>query len=166
MVATLPLLRSRSVTQRALYAFAILGCGLWLAGLLIAPIAADRGRAIAPVLYAFYDTVCHQIPERSFRTAGEPLAVCHRCTGLYVGFLLGLIAVPRWHRMRRWLLDKPARVVAFSLPLALDWSLTINTPASRFVTGLLAAAPVAVLLWAALGQLTSTDTEPVLEGET
>ena len=154
------------MSQRTLYAFAILGCGLWLAGVLIAPIAADRSLAIAPVLYAFYDTVCHRIAERSFHLAGEPLAVCQRCTGLYIGFLLGLLAVPRWHRVRRWFLDQPARVLAFSLPLALDWLLSVNTPGSRFVTGLLAAAPVAVLLWAALGQLASTDTQPILEGET
>jgi len=166
MVATIPPASIQSVTQRALYAFAILGCGLWLAGLVFAPIAADQGRAIAPALYVFYNTVCHQIPERSFHLAGEPLAACHRCIGLYLGFLLGLLAVPRWHRMRRWLLEKPARMLAFSLPLALDWSLPIDTAGSRFVTGLCAAAPVAVLLWAALGQLSSTDSEPVFEGET
>lgn len=154
------------MTQRALYTLAILGCVLWLGGVLIAPIAARRSMAIAPLVYAFYDTVCHQIAERSFHLSGEPLAVCHRCTGLYLGFLAGLLAVPRWHRARRWLLDKPTRVIAFSLPLAADWLLTVNTTGSRFVTGLLAAAPIAVLLWAALGQIASTTIEPILEGET
>jgi uncharacterized membrane protein len=37
--------------------------------------------------------VCHQRPERSFHLHGRPLAVCGRCTGLYVSGALGLLAV-------------------------------------------------------------------------
>ena len=35
--------------------------------------------------------VCHQRPERSFHLHGRPLAVCGRCTGLYVSAALGLL---------------------------------------------------------------------------
>ena len=38
-------------------------------------------------------------------------------------------------------------------PTAIDWLLPMNTPASRFVTAVLAAAPIAVLVWAAVGQI-------------
>jgi len=37
-------------------------------------------------------TLCHQDAGRSFAIQGVPLAVCSRCTGLYVGGVLGLLA--------------------------------------------------------------------------
>jgi uncharacterized membrane protein len=43
-------------------------------------------------LYAAGSFVCHQIPERSFHIAGAQLPVCARCTGLYAGGLIGVIA--------------------------------------------------------------------------
>ena len=33
--------------------------------------------------------ICHQIPERSFDIAGRPLPLCARCTGTFLGALLG-----------------------------------------------------------------------------
>jgi uncharacterized membrane protein len=36
--------------------------------------------------------VCHQIAERSFHIDGVQLPVCARCTGLYLGAAVGLIA--------------------------------------------------------------------------
>jgi uncharacterized membrane protein len=37
--------------------------------------------------------VCHQIPERSFVLAGRPLPLCARCTGTFLGAMLGLVAM-------------------------------------------------------------------------
>jgi uncharacterized membrane protein len=44
--------------------------------------------------YFFFSGVCHQIPARSFHVWGEPLAVCARCTGVYAGFLAGVLMFP------------------------------------------------------------------------
>lgn len=33
--------------------------------------------------------ICHQIPERSFYWAGRPLPLCARCTGTFLGIMLG-----------------------------------------------------------------------------
>ena len=41
--------------------------------------------ALAAVVYAFGALVCHQRPERSFHWDGAQLAVCARCTGIYLG---------------------------------------------------------------------------------
>ncbi|SMO90957.1 DUF2085 domain-containing protein [Fodinibius sediminis] len=38
--------------------------------------------------------LCHQIPERSFWIAGQPMAVCSRCLGIYTGFALGWLLLP------------------------------------------------------------------------
>jgi uncharacterized membrane protein len=49
-------------------------------------------------LYLVGSVVCHQIPERSFYLAGAQLPVCARCTGLYIGGLVGLVV---WAAYRR-----------------------------------------------------------------
>lgn len=118
-----------------------------------APLSVERGGPLAPLLYELFARVCHQLAERSFHLEGHPLAVCHRCFGFYVGFTLGLAVLPWIRPARDWLLEKPRRVLFFLAPAAIDWLLPINTPASRFLTGMLAAAPIAVLVWAAIDQI-------------
>jgi uncharacterized membrane protein len=118
-----------------------------------APLSAASGGAAAPLLYAVFASVCHQIAERSFHLAGEPLAVCHRCFGFYVGFTLGLAFLPLLRRIRDWLLDRPRRILLFLAPTTVDWLLPFNTSASRFTTAVVAAAPIAVLVWAAMRQI-------------
>lgn len=125
----------------------------WLLLVVLAPLARALGWAAAPWLYAFFDPICHQRPERSFAAFGEALAVCHRCSGLYAGFFLGLVAWPCLRRARRRLLAAPRWIVAFAVPLLLDAAWPGNLPPTRFATGLVAAFPVALLAWAAAGQI-------------
>jgi uncharacterized membrane protein len=47
---------------------------------------------ITASVYLAGSFVCHQIAERSFHLAGAQLPVCARCTGLYAGAAVGLIA--------------------------------------------------------------------------
>ena len=35
--------------------------------------------------------ICHQIPARSFQINGQPISLCARCTGMYVGVFVGLV---------------------------------------------------------------------------
>jgi uncharacterized membrane protein len=44
--------------------------------------------------------ICHQIPERSFFIAGRQLPLCARCTGTFLGALLGLGAMLLYGRRR------------------------------------------------------------------
>lgn len=44
-------------------------------------------------------SICHQIPERSFHLGGRQLPLCARCTGTYIGVLLGFTTVAL---LRRW----------------------------------------------------------------
>ena len=39
--------------------------------------------------------ICHQIPERSFVLGGHQLPLCARCTGTFLGAVLGLAAIPQ-----------------------------------------------------------------------
>jgi uncharacterized membrane protein len=128
-------------------------CALVLGLVLAAPWAAHRASWFAPLLYAMFAPVCHQIAERSFHLWNEPFAVCHRCTGLYLGMTLGVALWPAFPVAARRLLERPRAALLFAIPLAIDAVLLTNTPASRFATGLIAAIPVALLPLAAIADL-------------
>lgn len=127
---------------------------LFAAGLLalplLAPVASASGSPmLGALLRAAFAGVCHQIPERSFTLLGEPVAVCHRCLGLYAGGLVGLLLLPWLPRLRRWLVERPRRLGWFVLPLLVDVALPFDSWWSRFGSGLLASFPVAAIVWVA-----------------
>ncbi len=86
---TSPLLERKSIRTTALVA-----AGLVLLGWLIYTPAGLLGKADA-VGYA----VCHRIDLRSFHLGGRAISLCARCTGMYLGAMLGLafqgITAPR-----------------------------------------------------------------------
>lgn len=95
------------------------------------------------------DPFCHQIAERSPHVDGIPLAVCHRCFGVYVGLFLGpwmMLITRSWHS------NMPGVIIGLSLvPLTVDWGLEVigwvsNTPASRVMTGGLFGVVAGVLV--------------------
>lgn len=160
---------STSSLERGPHVWLYLAVGAWLILEIAAPLLRSTGHWLGEPIYFFFSAICHQKPERSFHLFGEQLAACHRCTGLYLGFFLGLLALPRLPRLTRWLLQRPARVVLFAVPMLIDVGLyTLNTFATRFLTGLVAAFPIALLAWVAVEQLRKplavgvTDSEGVL----
>lgn len=124
------------------------GCAGWLALVLAPAFAAENGEFVRYLLH----TVCHQIPERSFHVLGVPLGACHRCTGLYVGFTLGVLAWPWLPVLAHKMASNPRMVTVFFVPLLIDWAVVANTPATRFATGVIAGFPVALLCLLALVQ--------------
>ena len=56
----------------------------------------------AEFLFAVGSVICHQLSERSFFIDGRQLPVCARCTGLYLGGLLGLAGWCAWKIARGW----------------------------------------------------------------
>ncbi|HEX9732709.1 MAG TPA: DUF2085 domain-containing protein [Thermoanaerobaculia bacterium] len=139
----------------------------WVGLVFLAPWARSRGWPGAELLYAVFDPVCHQMPWRSFAAFGQPLGACHRCTGLYTGFTLGLLALPYLPKLRGFLLERSRMILLFFVPLAVDAMLLgINTYLSRFLTGLVAAFPVGLFVWAAASQLYRPNLPTVSEGTT
>ncbi len=116
-----------------------------------APILEAHGdRLIAPLFYALFAPVCHQNPARSFAVSGYPLAVCHRCSGIYLGlFLASLIPLElRGVLSSSW--RRTLWVFCGVTPLLLDVFLQItglwtNTSLSRFLTGLVFGAMLSSL---------------------
>lgn len=99
--------------------------------------------ALRAPLVAGFHVLCHQLPERSFFVDGVQLAACHRCTGIYAGLLLGVLALPLGRRIAGEGAkgsDGVALLVAV-VPAALDWAgevlgLWPGSMASRVATGL------------------------------
>lgn len=141
-------------------------------GLLILLLAAALPPLLAPgwrvpLMHAL-SSFCHQIPERSFTHAGVPLGLCHRCTGIVAGLLVGLLAP--WTGLRRW---HPLAILAVALaPLAVDWSLDFagllaNTVASRVGTGIWGGAVLAGLILGAMrtGTARTAPDQPAVVGK-
>ncbi|MEM1125418.1 MAG: DUF2085 domain-containing protein [Bacteroidota bacterium] len=97
------------------------------------------------LMRAAFAWVCHQLPDRSPAIDGVTLAVCHRCWGIYLGLLAGLLA-GGFYRLRtpdpKTGPDTRLLLVASLAPAGVDWGLGllgvwVNTPTSRLVTGAL-----------------------------
>ena len=103
-----------------------------------------------------FSAVCHQLPARSPHVHGTPLAVCHRCLGIYAGLAAGgllMPIIPSWaqtiHSYARYIL------IGALTPLAFDWlvdavGLWTNTPVSRMLTGSLVGLVAGVLIASSL----------------
>jgi len=93
---------------------------IWLGGMLLAPYLRSRSSPWAGPVYLIYKPVCHQLASRSLTCFGQPLAVCARCTGIYLGFLAGLGIYPFIRGWRRPALPSGRVFVLISSPIVLD----------------------------------------------
>lgn len=77
-------------------------------------------------------SVCHQIFERSFQINGQPISLCARCTGMYVGVLLGVVYQLFLGRRRAALPEKKFLFVllAFFIAFGIDG---VNSAARLFL---------------------------------
>lgn len=107
--------------------------GSFVLAAVLAPVLASENRPEAAVFYAAFRPFCHQQVERVWWLAGEPLAVCARCLGVYWGMVAGELA-PRGFGSRRAMAGAAAVCLA-------SWGLEAvglaAIPAEgRFITGL------------------------------
>jgi uncharacterized membrane protein len=82
---------------RKTYGLILGGTLLWCGAIILAPALAGW-EAVPPwassIVYRFFDPICHQIDARSFHLFGFPLAVCSRCSSIYMAFLAGTLLYP------------------------------------------------------------------------
>lgn len=125
----------------AMWVLVVVGSLFFVGLLFAAPLAQAKGaRGFAYVVYEAFSHVCHQMPERSFHLAGHSLAVCARCTGLYVGFATVAAFYPLLTSLKR--VHTPERKWLFiaAAPLGIDFALGFigiweNSHVSRLLTG-------------------------------
>ncbi len=138
---------------RAIYLLSLVVAVVWLL-LIIAPawLLASGSTGLAITLYRALSLVCHQIPERTFHLAGGlPLAVCSRCSGIYVGGLLGLLVYPLFRPITSTVSPERIRLLAAAVPMLIDFGgdqlgLFHNTFLSRTLTGLIVGMAAAFFL--------------------
>ncbi len=123
----------------------------WMALIIGAPLLIARGHlTLSLIIYQSFSPLCHQIAERSWHLHGFQLAVCSRCTGIYAGFLTGLIIYPAFRRLDDERFPGRGWLIAAGAPLLVDFlgylGLFSNTHLSRTATGLLFGAVVSFFI--------------------
>jgi uncharacterized membrane protein len=112
----------------------------FLAGSVFVPWLQDDRPSTATLLRLAYTPLCHQLPDRSLVLGSAHQAVCARCSGLYLGGILGLVVGGAWIVGRHspgpwWLLAASAPTM---IDLALPW---FGLPALTNVPRLIVAVP-------------------------
>jgi len=113
-------------------------------------LALALGGSVVPWVEGFTGAVCHHDPTRTPRLGATELAVCARCSGLYVGAAFGgllAMALP----LRGWVPIRALRVACMALAVglvaavaeSLGWVSTTN--AARVSLGVLLGAPVPLI---------------------
>lgn len=86
--------------------------------------------------------ICHQEPARSFYLNGKPLPLCARCTGFYVGLVIGAISSGLFGVLLNLELEQILILTIIApIPMALDgftqlYKYRTSTNNLRFGTGL------------------------------
>ncbi len=132
---------------------------IFIGVLVAAPLAQANGlQWFSFVVYEAFSHVCHQTPERSFYLAGYPLAVCARCTGLYVGFAAAVALYPSITSLKRTHTPERKWLFIAAAPLAIDFTLGFlgvwgNSHVSRLLTGAILGAGSVFFILPGLVQL-------------
>lgn len=132
----------------AIYAVLLLVSVGWIGLISSAALLAESHPVLSLILYRSFSAVCHQMPERSFHLHNFPLAVCSRCTGIYVGFIAGLLICPLVRSLRDCELPHRRWLFLAALPVLFDVGgdfagLFDNSFFSRAATGALLGAVAA-----------------------
>lgn len=102
------------------------------------PFLSEEMRKMVMELFA---PVCHQMPGRSFSYQTIPLAVCHRCTGIYSGLAAASLIYPYTRVYHKWLWRNSQWMLLLVVaPMTADWMGALmgwwpNTVSSRLLTG-------------------------------
>ncbi len=92
--------------------------------------------------YLFF---CHQIPERSFFYKNKQFPICARCTGILVGYFLGIILIIIQREINLLL------STIFLIPLLIDgfgqlYNKWISNNPRRFFTGIFAGISTIMII--------------------
>ncbi|MEW5805963.1 MAG: DUF2085 domain-containing protein [Acidobacteriota bacterium] len=129
--------------ERRVVSFFVLACFLFVLLIFSAPLFAylEYGK-LSSFNYLLFSSLCHQIQERAFSLFGHPCAVCARCTGIYIGFLVGVSLFSILWRRRRDDIPEEWILYLSTVPVILDFFLNVRGVYSsiallRFATGFL-----------------------------
>ncbi len=121
---------------RTYYVLLLTGAFLWCVLIFLPSIETFAGHSpgeASSFSYRVFSSICHQQHSRSFEVAGARLAVCSRCTAIYVSFLFGIIF---WRGFRGTIPSSPPLAWATALlPMLADVALDmLGIHGSDYVT--------------------------------
>jgi uncharacterized membrane protein len=98
-----------------------------------------------------YLFICHKIPARSFFYKGKQFPICSRCTGILIGYIIGIILLVLTIFWPFFLL-KPLIVLILLIPLVLDGMIQYFTKyesnnIKRLITGILAGISIIFVIY-------------------
>jgi uncharacterized membrane protein len=91
--------------------------------------------------HLIFSGLCHQIADRSIWVAGQPMAVCARCFGIYSSLFISWIFVPRFSKASKLSMKFVSVIGGVILAInVLDVAASIagvwdNTSAARIILG-------------------------------
>ena len=124
------------------------------------------GRVLVSIFNFVGGLVCHQLPERTLQMGGEPLCVCARDTGFYIGFIIGLLLL----RVRRRVPSGPPNLyvtLGLMLPMLVDGAtqamgLRTSGNSLRLLTGLFFGTALSPFLLYLLSVLPTARRIPII----
>jgi len=120
----------------------LLFTSIWCLLILTAPLLVSMGQKDLGMLnYNLFSPLCHQMPERSLFLFGHKLAVCARCTGIYLGILLSTLLYPKIKGIKNNQIPPIWLLLVAVLPIGFDgltqyFGLRESTNILRLATGL------------------------------
>jgi uncharacterized membrane protein len=109
-------------TALKVYCVILIIAFIWNSAVILAPVFLKMGgiyTTISLFMYSAFSNTCHQEEARSFALVGNSLAVCSRCTVIYLSFFAGSIIYPFVKRLNNttmpplWLLFTVAGIMFF-----------------------------------------------------
>ncbi|MFW5872945.1 MAG: DUF2085 domain-containing protein [bacterium] len=99
-----------------------------------------------------FSIICHQKEDRTFQINGQQMPVCHRCLGIYLGALLGVVGFLFYRNM------KLSYFLISMLPMALDGGTQLvglreSNSIIRLATGGIAGTACALFIIPSMFQL-------------
>jgi uncharacterized membrane protein len=150
--------KKRPLWMHLLMAGSIIWCGMIILPALL-DVGSSGSRLFASGIRTFFSPICHQDPSRSICVAGKPLAVCARCAGIYLGFILAVAALWMFRR-RPGEISRPVMIGCLA-PMALEAvsSKILGLGTGQWIraaSGIPAGALAAWGVWIALTELFQT----------
>jgi len=133
------LVRNTGPMHRHIYIILLAAVTFWCL-LILLPAFSDISlffHHCSALINLFFSPVCHQQAERTFHICNHPMAVCARCSGIYFGFLGGLILYPLLSRLFK---SRPGRwlFIAGCIPTIADiiWERILRLSSSNTIRGI------------------------------
>ncbi|MDD8017538.1 MAG: DUF2085 domain-containing protein [Bacteroidota bacterium] len=136
---------------------------IWCSVIIATPLMVSYGvfgSVTAHFFYKFFHTICHQFESRSFHINDHPFAVCIRCSSIYAGFFVALLAIRFINKFQKesdsfFHHKRIMKLILIAFPMFIDamvdtFNIIPSSTLSRIITGGWFGLGMAVVLQSSL----------------